>query len=107
MPTSPPSFSFRPRAARQAWAPSAPQQVKRIRGRAGQRLRHQVLSEEPLCRRCDEQGLVTASAIADHIVPLSQGGTNDRSNFQGLCVPCHDEKSKAESAAGRGGGSNL
>lgn len=29
---------------------------------------------------------------ADHIVPLSLGGTNDIENFQLLCLKCHREK---------------
>lgn len=28
----------------------------------------------------------------DHIVPLSEGGTNDVSNLQALCVSCHRVK---------------
>jgi 5-methylcytosine-specific restriction protein A len=68
-------------------------------------MRAQVLSEEPLCRLCQAKGLVTASTIADHIVPLSQGGSNDRGNFQGLCDPCSDAKTAAEAVAGAAAGS--
>ena len=32
----------------------------------------------------------------DHIVPLWNGGTNDRANLQGVCVSCHDEKTGTE-----------
>ena len=32
----------------------------------------------------------------DHIVPLWDGGTNERSNLQGVCVACHDGKTGPE-----------
>jgi 5-methylcytosine-specific restriction protein A len=62
------------------------------------RARAQVLAEEPLCRICLDEGRTTASAKVDHIVPLAWGGSDERSNKQGLCNPCHDAKSKAERA---------
>lgn len=70
----------------------------RKRGRAGMRDRAQVLAEEPLCRLCLEKGLEVASDVVDHKIPLAWGGTDDRGNKQGLCNPCHEEKSKAERA---------
>ena len=30
------------------------------------------------------------------MIPLSAGGTEDDENLQGLCKPCHDEKSARE-----------
>lgn len=74
---------------------------RRVRGSAGVKMRAQVKREEPLCRLCTAKGLVAATTEVDHIVPLSRGGGNQRSNMQGLCTPCHDEKSKAERAAVR------
>jgi 5-methylcytosine-specific restriction enzyme A len=71
----------------------------RLRGRAGVRLRQQVRDEEPLCRRCLAEGRTRATAEVDHIRPLSRGGSNDRSNLQGLCAPCHLAKSIAEGEA--------
>jgi 5-methylcytosine-specific restriction enzyme A len=41
------------------------------------------------------------TAIADHIKPKAEGGTDDRENYQGLCKPCHDVKSAAEGARAR------
>ena len=32
----------------------------------------------------------------DHVVPLWDGGTNDRSNLQGVCVTCHGAKTVVE-----------
>lgn len=69
---------------------------KRIRGRAGVKLRQQVRDEEPLCRACLAEGRTRATDEVDHIVPLSRGGSNARSNLQGLCDPCHKAKSDRE-----------
>jgi 5-methylcytosine-specific restriction protein A len=71
----------------------------RIRSYRGERIRAQVLLEEPLCRVCEARGEVSASEQVDHIVPLHQGGTNDRANLQGICKPCHKEKTKLEARA--------
>lgn len=57
-----------------------------------QRLRLQVLAEEPLCRFCAEQGKVTAATEVDHIVPirLRPDLRLERSNLRSLCKPHHD-----------------
>jgi len=56
------------------------------------RLRRQVLSEEPLCRMCQQVGKVTPSDTVDHI--REHKGDKalfwDRANLQGLCHTCHD-----------------
>nr|WP_232307293.1 HNH endonuclease signature motif containing protein [Sphingomonas sp. Y57] len=70
-------------------------------GREHDRMRERVLREEPLCRLCDAAGLVTATTTADHIVPLAEGGTGDRSNYQGLCDDCHRAKTAREAARAR------
>ncbi|NTS64168.1 HNH endonuclease [Sphingomonas sp. HHU CXW] len=95
MPSRPPSL-IKPKP-RKAWAHSKPS--PRLRGRAGVADRRSILSDEPLCRTCVKAGRVTAATVVDHIVPLSEGGSDDRSNKQPLCTPCHDAKSKAERAA--------
>jgi 5-methylcytosine-specific restriction protein A len=38
------------------------------------------------------QGTFADGEHVDHIVPLSQGGTNATSNLQTLCQPCHSRK---------------
>lgn len=65
------------------------QPTERIRGRTLQRLRTRIMQDQPLCRMCDEKGLVTPGAEMDHIVPLFMGGSNDDANLQMLCVECH------------------
>ena len=69
------------------------QTVERPRGRILQRLRGRIMQGQPLCRMCDEKGLVTPGAEMDHIVPLFMGGSNDDDNLQMLCVECHRKKS--------------
>ncbi|WP_313434401.1 HNH endonuclease signature motif containing protein [Novosphingobium sp.] len=65
-------------------------------------MREIVLREEPLCRPCQDEGRVSASTIADHIQPLAEGGTGDRSNYQGICQPCHHIKTAAEAKRAKG-----
>lgn len=50
------------------------------------------------CATCDET--LAAKFHVDHIKPLARGGTNDMTNLQGLCVPCHFEKTKSEQEEG-------
>ena len=51
-------------------------------------MRHVVLVEEPVCKICGRR----ASTQVDHIIPLSKGGTDERSNLQGTCDECHEKK---------------
>lgn len=95
MPVQPPKLGGS--GPRKPW--QASQRIKptpRKRGRAGQRDRAIVIAEEPLCRKCLERGDTTATEIIDHIKPLAWGGSDARSNKQGLCRECHDAKSAAE-----------
>lgn len=62
-----------------------------------------MVAEEPLCRVCLAKGIEAPTDVVDHIKPLAWGGSDSRSNKQGLCHPCHDEKSAAERALDRGG----
>jgi 5-methylcytosine-specific restriction protein A len=38
----------------------------------------------------------------DHIVNRARGGLDDEENLQALCIPCHKQKTAAESAEGAG-----
>jgi 5-methylcytosine-specific restriction endonuclease McrA len=58
-----------------------------------------VLSANPLCVMCQAKGRVTIATEVDHIIALTNGGVedpNDDSNRQGLCEPCHVEKTNAD-----------
>lgn len=100
MPSRPPGLKAKPKR------PAFDRSRKRTTTERGYGWKHQqmreiVLREEPLCRLCREAGRVTASTIADHIVPLAEGGTGDRDNYQPLCGPCSDAKTQAEAKRAR------
>jgi 5-methylcytosine-specific restriction protein A len=59
-------------------------------------LRRRRLEAEPLCRDCLAKGIVRASSVPDHIVPLAKGGTEDglieSPNIRCLCDECHVDR---------------
>jgi 5-methylcytosine-specific restriction enzyme A len=63
---------------------------KRTRGRKWMRLREMVLIEEPVCMLCGQR----PSTQVDHKKPVSEGGTDERDNLQGVCYDCHDAKTR-------------
>lgn len=74
--------------------------TKRVTGRRLQAMRAALFAAHPLCAECERQGRATLATQRDHITPLAEGGTDDDDNVQGLCEPCHEVKSKAESLRG-------
>jgi 5-methylcytosine-specific restriction enzyme A len=77
-----------------------PGATERIRGRAGMEQRERVAkAHNYLCVKCLALGRIVAFAEIDHRVPLEQGGSNDDSNLDPLCTPCHQAKTAAEAAA--------
>lgn len=62
------------------------------------KLRAMLLAQEPICRAC-KRALATE---ADHIVPRYRGGSDDITNLQPLCSPCHKAKTARESAEAKG-----
>ncbi len=72
--------------------------VKRIRGRALQRIREQLMWHNPLCHGPDsvcekaEPRRLTLWTILDHIRPLYLGGADTPENRQGLCDDCNAAK---------------
>ncbi|MFF1531457.1 HNH endonuclease [Cellulomonas sp. NPDC058312] len=50
------------------------------------------------CRRCGYKGKGNGDLHADHGIPVHRGGTHDLANLVTLCVPCHDEKTRAENS---------
>lgn len=68
---------------------------KKEYGWAWQQLSNRVKAEEPNCRYCGRRTVET-----DHIIPRAEGGTNHRSNLQGLCRECHWQKTKVEARRG-------
>ena len=69
-------------------------------GRPWRRLRDQILLRDLYtCQHC-RQVFEPKDLVCDHIVNSAQGGTDDPTNLQTLCNPCHDKKTHAESMAG-------
>lgn len=56
------------------------------------------LPENRFCVRCKAKGLLTMSTLVDHIKPHKGNAVLfwDRSNWQGLCVTCHNKKTATE-----------
>lgn len=75
-------------------------------GTAHDKMRALLLATVITCEECTRQGRETLGTIADHIKPLAQGGTGDRSNYQLLCQDCSDAKGLADKGqtARSGGG---
>jgi len=63
--------------------------VNKIYGRSWKRIRDKYAREHPLCERCLSEGRATLMQEVHHIIPVSQGGTNDPSNLMSLCQSCH------------------
>ncbi len=61
-----------------------------------QKQRLAFLCRHPMCARRKDPGCRLLANEVDHIVPLSQGGADDESNWQALCKPCHSRKTARE-----------
>lgn len=66
-------------------------------GRPWRRLRQRILDRDAnLCQPCERAGRVTTATEVDHIVNRAAGGTDDESNLQSICTPCHEAKTQQE-----------
>ena len=63
--------------------------AERLRGRRAVAQRLRRLRSEPLCRDCAARDMVREASVADHIVPLTKGGSDDDRNIRCLCADCH------------------
>lgn len=76
---------------------------KRGYGSKWDKLRLIVLNRDlHLCQECLRIGETAEAKTVDHIVPKSGGGTDDMSNLESLCWPCHRRKTARESRGGVG-----
>ena len=65
-------------------------------------VRAAFLRQHPLCCACEQRGRVVPAVVADHVVPIKQGGARfDPRNLQSLCVSDHNAKSAKERAQQR------
>jgi 5-methylcytosine-specific restriction protein A len=64
----------------------------RWNGRKLTEFRKRFLDDEPLCAECKRKGRIAIAEEIDHVIPLHKGGTYDHNNLEGLCKPCHEDK---------------
>lgn len=57
------------------------------------KIRARILARDPVCKICG----VRPSAFCDHIV--ARADDHSDTGLQGVCGPCHDQKSAREGAA--------
>ena len=55
------------------------------------RIRERYVAAHPLCERCLKEGRYTPAEHVHHILPLSEGGTNDEANLMAVCRSCHSK----------------
>lgn len=65
--------------------------VHRKYGRAWKRIRDSYTKEHPFCEQCFERGILVPVDEVHHKVPVSKGGTHERSNLMSLCRSCHNK----------------
>ena len=70
--------------------------IERLSGRRLQKLRERIWLASPRCAMCDIATAWPSGFELDHIIALANDGTNDDSNMQVLCDPCHEEKTNAD-----------
>lgn len=60
--------------------------------------RDAFLCKNPLCAHCQEDSLVVPATEVDHKIPHRGDMTLfwDKTNWQGLCKPCHSRKTATE-----------
>lgn len=65
--------------------------------RRWRRMSRNYRAKHPFCKLCRQKGLYTHAQIVDHIIPIRtpKGWQKrwDESNFQSLCIRCHNRKS--------------
>lgn len=86
-----------PRGGWAAWQRANPGAAKAYRG-DWPAIRKRVLAEEPRCRLCG-----ASASDVDHMLPVSRGGTHERSNLRALCGPCHRRRTARQTHRGGGG----
>jgi 5-methylcytosine-specific restriction endonuclease McrA len=64
-----------------------------------QRLRPIVLAEAG--GRCEWPGCYNEATTVDHIIPVDQGGTNERRNLRASCVGCNSRGGAAQTNQAR------
>ena len=72
-------------------------------GSRWQKARKGFLAQHPLCVECLKNGITKGANVVDHHIP-HKGNIKkfwDVSNWQSLCVRCHNKKTATEGAFGK------
>ena len=56
---------------------------------AWKRLRDKYIMQQPYCEQCLKYGKQTLATQVHHIIPVINGGTNDKNNLMSVCEKCH------------------
>lgn len=80
-----------------AWQSTKGSAHSRGYGAHWRRLRALILTRDPICKACSRR----PSNQVDHVVPKSQGGSDDPTNLRGICDGCHKAKTGLDARAGR------
>lgn len=59
-------------------------------GKEWRKIRNEYITANPLCERCLKENRYTSARIVHHILPVSQGGTDDYNNLMSVCHSCHE-----------------
>lgn len=72
-------------------------------GTAWDKIRKQILRRDAgLCQPCKRLGQITPNCnTVDHITAKAAGGSDESSNLQTICTPCHTAKTAREAQQGR------
>ena len=90
--------------------------TKRMTGRSLQTRRLNIWKKDPTCKECKRLVAYPGGFELDHIIPLWEGGSDDDSNCQILCIwrdekgdkqGCHAKKSAREASEREGGVGNF
>lgn len=65
--------------------------TKRRYSRTWKRIRDKCATEHLFCEQCYAKGVLVPTEEIYHKLPLSEGGTHDRSNLITLCKSCHSQ----------------
>ena len=82
--------------------------AKKQYGQVWKRIRGKYAAEHPFCELCFDRGFIVPTEEIHHKLPLSEGGTHERSNLIALCKSCYSRIHAGRgdywgSHAGRGG----
>lgn len=92
MPNIPKTFGFKPIGGKPvSLAPKG-------YGRDWRAIRNRFIADNPLCRHCLDDGHYTPAQQVDHIQPKALGGSDELTNLQSLCIPCHKKKTAKDIA---------